>query len=173
MKKYIEIMQGGIWYEESIVEDSTLSRGGIVMTFKEKLAKEHPEKLDESIGGGCEGCPHDYGYANKSMCDDMYGCDECWNREMPASMTAEEAWEIANIDLIDEELLATPINSSKKNSINRAFVQMYKEWRNEKLVPPQPNGKACVRFLQEDCKLQIGVDEKTYAEFIRRWIMKD
>ena len=74
---------------------------------------------------------------------------------------------------LDKEQLATPINSSKSNSINRAFVQMYKEWRNEKLVPPQPNGKACVRFLQEDCKLQIGVGEKTYAEFIRKRIMEE
>lgn len=97
------------------------------------------------------------------FCDDEKQKDEALSLKMAKVFVAS----------LDKELLATPINSSKKNSINRAFVQMYKEWRNEKLVPPQPNGKACVRFLQEDCKLQIGVDEKTYAEFIRRWIVED
>lgn len=97
------------------------------------------------------------------FCDDEKQKDEALSLKMARLFVTS----------LDKEQLATPINSSKKNSINRAFVQMYKEWRNEKLVPPQPNGKACVRFLQEDCKLQIGVDEKTYAEFIRRWITED
>lgn len=95
------------------------------------------------------------------FCDDEKQKDEALSLKMAKVFVAS---------LKDKDLI---VNSSKKNSINRAFVQMYKEWRNEKLVPPQPNGKACVRFLQEDCKLQIGVGEKTYAEFIRGRITED
>lgn len=30
------------------------------MTFKEKLAKEHPEKVSKEFFGGCNGCPETY-----------------------------------------------------------------------------------------------------------------
>lgn len=65
------------------------------MTFKEKLKQEHPEKLDNGCGGGCIGCPYDYGYekGKPKGCKGGY-CNVCWNREMPAPMTAEEAWEL-------------------------------------------------------------------------------
>lgn len=67
------------------------------MTFKEKLEQEHPERVDEKFQGGCDGCPHEYGYEIRWKCDGV-SCFNCWNREMPdtpAPMTAEEAWEIA------------------------------------------------------------------------------
>ena len=66
------------------------------MTFKEKLAQEHPEKVNNKFGGGCDGCPCEYGYEKEnSDCNGPsdLGCKECWNREM--SMTAEEVWELA------------------------------------------------------------------------------
>lgn len=54
------------------------------MTFKEKLAIEHPDKLDPRCGGGCLGCPSDYGYCGGSPCNEAYvSCTECWNREIP------------------------------------------------------------------------------------------
>lgn len=65
------------------------------MTFKEKLKQEHPEKVDEGFCGGCKDCPCDYHYEKKWDCKGI-SCEECWNREMPALMTAEEAWEIAH-----------------------------------------------------------------------------
>lgn len=51
------------------------------MTFREKLKKEHPEKVYGSAEGGCEGCPQDYGYV-KENCPCMV-CAECWDREIP------------------------------------------------------------------------------------------
>lgn len=27
------------------------------MTFKEKLAQEHPERINQNAMGGCDGCP--------------------------------------------------------------------------------------------------------------------
>lgn len=64
------------------------------MTFKEKLAQEHPEKLDKGCDSGCVGCPYEYGYEENYDCEGV-DCLTCWNREMPAPMTAEEAWEIS------------------------------------------------------------------------------
>lgn len=57
------------------------------MTFKEKLAQEHPKKISDSCDGGCVGCPIEYGY-EKSFPQSCYEleqwmCDKCWNREMP------------------------------------------------------------------------------------------
>lgn len=66
------------------------------MTFKEKLKQEYPERVDEKFQGGCDGCPHEYGYETRWKCDGV-SCFNCWNREMPdtpATMTAEETWEI-------------------------------------------------------------------------------
>lgn len=66
------------------------------MTFKEKLKQEHPEKSGKG-SGGCIGCPCEYGYENENGCEggSSSECEACWNREMTAPMTAEEAWEIS------------------------------------------------------------------------------
>lgn len=61
------------------------------MTFKEKLAKEHPSKVIDTAVGGCVGCPHDYDYEkysdNEEFCASREPveehCRECWNREIP------------------------------------------------------------------------------------------
>ena len=66
------------------------------MTFKEKLAQEHPERIGERFDGGCDGCPCSYGYEERWKCDGV-SCFDCWNREMPAPMTAEESWELAKL----------------------------------------------------------------------------
>lgn len=63
------------------------------MTYREKLAEEHPQHISDLYGGGCYGCPHEYGYtfktedvstmgcANDGACDAT--CAKCWDREMP------------------------------------------------------------------------------------------
>lgn len=56
------------------------------MTFKEKLAQEHPERITEATLSGCKGCPSDYGYVEEDC--RAKTCVECWNREIP--MTPEE-----------------------------------------------------------------------------------
>ena len=69
------------------------------MTAREKLAIEHPEKLDDVEPGGCLGCPEDYGYlADADFCTnnyDRYGelferCKKCWDREIPEEMKEEK-----------------------------------------------------------------------------------
>ena len=55
------------------------------MTFKEKIAKEHPEYVDEKYHGGARECPSSYGYEDEDNCGHLIGlsCAECWNREIP------------------------------------------------------------------------------------------
>ena len=69
------------------------------MTAKEKLAMEHPEKLDDLEPGGCLGCPEDYEYLpNADFCMsgyDQYGdrferCKKCWDREIPEELKEEK-----------------------------------------------------------------------------------
>ena len=69
------------------------------MTAREKLAIEHPEKLDNLEPGGCMGCPEDYGYLEDAdFCTnnyDRYGdlferCKKCWDREIPEEMKEEK-----------------------------------------------------------------------------------
>lgn len=58
------------------------------MTFKEKLTKEHPNRIGPDYDGGCEGCPHNYGYEQHRTNSDWcisHTCTECWNREMPGT----------------------------------------------------------------------------------------
>ena len=74
------------------------------MTFKEKLAIEHPDKIDPTISGGCKGCPSDYGYCNaefeNKICEkslSLETCDECWNTEISNDIIDVEFSEINDI----------------------------------------------------------------------------
>ena len=69
------------------------------MTAREKLAMEHPEKLDDVEPGGCLGCPEDYGYLlNADFCTsnyERYGdlfvcCKKCLDREIPEETKEEK-----------------------------------------------------------------------------------
>lgn len=52
------------------------------MTCREKLAIEHPDKIDRTCGGGCAGCPEDYGYLPKGFLCSHMTCEECWSQEI-------------------------------------------------------------------------------------------
>ena len=69
------------------------------MTCREKLAMEHPEGLDSKCFGGCDGCPHTYGYAkDPEWCDDNNITDEkcrrCWDREVETEVDNEVKTEV-------------------------------------------------------------------------------
>jgi hypothetical protein len=59
------------------------------MTCREKLAMEHPDKINPSSWGGCEFCPSTYGYLEdyREICGNKYSgekaCRICWDREIP------------------------------------------------------------------------------------------
>lgn len=54
------------------------------MTCREKLKIEHPEAIDDDYVGGCDGCPHEYGYESRpSWCVVSHErCTECWDRDI-------------------------------------------------------------------------------------------
>lgn len=55
------------------------------MTYREKLKMEHPEKVNPGAIGGCLGCPYDYGYEASKQCEQLRGCNSCWNRVIPGT----------------------------------------------------------------------------------------
>ena len=73
------------------------------MTCRDKLKLEHPEQINPTSGGGCNGCPSTYGYLLPR--DDCTGvsCWDCWNQEIPETdistypLTAEEKETLENI----------------------------------------------------------------------------
>ena len=72
--------------------------------------------------------------------------------------------------LAQQGLADTPLDSAMKNPVNKAFVALYHYWQKKGVLPVQPNGNACYRFLKNDCGLTLTKDEKTYANFIRKAI---
>lgn len=54
------------------------------MTCREKLAEEHPEKVNPRYSAGCYGCPHHHNYAPKPIyCGEHEkNCNKCWDREV-------------------------------------------------------------------------------------------
>ena len=58
------------------------------MTYRELLAKEHPEKINDNNIGGCAGCPDSYGYCitneycSRTPLSDAV-CASCWDRTIP------------------------------------------------------------------------------------------
>lgn len=62
------------------------------MTYREKLQKEHPERVDEKYVGGCACCPDFYGYRqpNRKTCDQYKSCKECWDSHIPGTEEDEK-----------------------------------------------------------------------------------
>ena len=63
------------------------------MTCREKLKIDHPELVGDVYGGGCVGCPHNYGYIRIPDGDPCPGtihggdlnpdyCSKCWDQEV-------------------------------------------------------------------------------------------
>lgn len=56
------------------------------MTFRERVQKEYPDRVDEVCAGGVVGCPYSYGYEDATDCvfpDGKANCKKCWDREIP------------------------------------------------------------------------------------------
>lgn len=67
------------------------------MTFKEKLAIEHPDCIDESSFGGCRFCPKFFGYEETKPDFCRIGnatCTKCWNRTIPGTENKENKFKI-------------------------------------------------------------------------------
>ena len=53
------------------------------MTFREEVAKLHPERIDSIFQGGVCGCPRDMETCPYTLCDWERNCRTCWDREIP------------------------------------------------------------------------------------------
>ena len=73
--------------------------------------------------------------------------------------------------LKEHHRFSTEVDTSKVNYVNRAFIAFYAQWMKSRLVSAQPNGNACYRFLKDDCGLSMKSEKKTYANFIRAYIV--
>lgn len=61
-------------------------------TCRERIAREHPDRLSSMWFGGVYGCPSRYGYLDDP--DECYPCEsecsKCWNREIPETIEEKE-----------------------------------------------------------------------------------
>lgn len=54
------------------------------------------------------------------------------------------------------------LNSSVSNYINQTFYAFLKYWKKQNIVANITNGRACFRFLTEDCGIEATVGDSTY-----------
>lgn len=62
------------------------------MTYRDKLQKEHPERVGDHYTGGALLCPKTYGYEDIFPCEDTpmrITCRECWNRKVGEKVAYE------------------------------------------------------------------------------------
>lgn len=55
------------------------------MTYRGRVAIEHPEAVNRYAIGGVIGCPSAYNYENERKCSPLgeKECANCWNRNAP------------------------------------------------------------------------------------------
>lgn len=111
------------------------------MTCREKLATEHPDCINGiAVLGGCDGCPHDYGYLTRPpYCDiDNTGlgkckCTECWDREIPETENLENEKE--NVKMADtrktKQELIEEINELEKQVAKYDRYKQYEDTADE------------------------------------------
>lgn len=145
--------------------------GGIDMTFREKLAQEHPQQLNRTAMGGCDGCPCEYGYEKEYVCGggSSIRCEMCWNREIPetpAPMTAEEAWKLAKKLFADfsesqlNEIFGEWWNFSKLMELSPYEAKAkIEEWESKRIRV----GDVCKVFENSCVITQVDENEKQYV----------
>ena len=96
------------------------------MTFKEKLKMEHPDKVAPEYIGGCNECPHNYGY--EAYCDRpcryaCFSCEKCWNREIPGTEHRHGKWPKENPHLTEHAKLkiGENVHTWESNRIEQAI----------------------------------------------------
>ena len=64
------------------------------MTFREEVAKLHPENIDHIYVGGVLGCPRDPDtcpyLTDESLCPSENDCRACWDREIPDELMGND-----------------------------------------------------------------------------------
>lgn len=116
------------------------------MTCREKLKLEHPELINAYLyGGGCHGCPSDYGYLpnrDGEYCTSA-NCEACWNQEIPE--THEEA--INRIQKAVADSMGAPIikDSGNRRQFDTGAVRDMQEGKGRCDLMPLEVVVACLR----------------------------
>lgn len=78
------------------------------MTYREWLAENHPDDVDDGYQGGCYGCPHEHfidatrpEYCRHSNLTGNERCGRCWNREIPGTENNEKEENMAKATKCD------------------------------------------------------------------------
>lgn len=104
------------------------------MTFREKLAKEHPDAIDSTQFGGCVDCPNSYGYEDRCAHTPCVNnppseivCTQCWNRKIPGTEETKTPTKIADDiadvyhGLIDRGIPEGTATSMTRDLIDRGY----------------------------------------------------
>ena len=86
-KNGAEDLKKAQWYIVRLIQEITPIQADLIAktephqeTCRERLQREHPERVDNSYLGGCRGCPEHYGYVEVSgSCGSPGGCRVCWD----------------------------------------------------------------------------------------------
>ena len=86
-KNGAEDLKKAIWYIERLIQEITPIQADLIAktephreTCRDRLQREHPERVDNSYFGWCRGCPEHYGYVEVSgSCGSPGGCRVCWD----------------------------------------------------------------------------------------------
>lgn len=121
------------------------------MTFREKLAQEHPEEVSEFWNGGCHNCPYSYGYEGEP---DYYEycchtvCKDCWDREMPTESEAvEKEIKRMKIEVVKKQSVELEefwvVRGVKDTGLNKKVVA-------ELIMSNEPNELDIAQFLLDN-----------------------
>jgi hypothetical protein len=64
------------------------------------------------------------------------------------------------------------IETHLNNGPSSLFIEFYLMWMDEGLVERYVNGRACYRFLTEDCCLPCGSTEKHFSDWVKKIIIQ-
>ena len=127
------------------------------MKFREKLALEHPEFIDDGCWGGCQGCPSSYKYEESIMTAPCWQktptielCTECWGREIPGteptSLTVIEHDGCVMCEYFDKEEPDYPCNECKGTAIPGTVEH---DTRKDLFEPRVPKGGVSIKPKEE------------------------
>ena len=95
------------------------------MTYREKLAMEHPECVGDWHTGGCAGCPATYGYEpEKNTCEDRSSCTECWDRKIPEEKLIDKLNECGNIYPVFPDEIPEPAKGMTTETFNKLLDEL-------------------------------------------------
>lgn len=132
------------------------------MTCREKLMKEHPDKVREYWLGGCCGCPYDLGYLDKPEYCYPWGnnalCTKCWDREIPETETCgatdnvnhPKHYETGKFECIDVMVETQGVDAVKSFCLCNAFKYIYRTRRKNGLE----DVKKAIWYLEKYVELE-------------------